>query len=204
MGEREHRNHNLHFIAHSGRLPECKCKKIETISVTYFIKNSLQTMFSKLLERFLLFMVLCCNFFQELPRQTKPKKGPKQKIHEFRPFWCFSLGKQAQFTLNFCSGMPLWKVHELTFLRFGLPGPLLILGKAKSLQRATLTHKLFLPPFDPGLSQGQTVLRGPAEILFILRDTRSDGIAKLFCASFSGGIWGIAVAKWGIAHPVWN
>ena len=23
---------------------------------------------------------------QELPRQTKPKKGPKQKVHEFRPF----------------------------------------------------------------------------------------------------------------------
>ena len=28
-------------------------------------------------------------------------------------------------TLNFCSGMPLRKVHELTFLWFGLPGPLL-------------------------------------------------------------------------------
>ena len=27
---------------------------------------------------------------------------------------------------NFCSGMPLRKVHELTFLWFGLPGPLLI------------------------------------------------------------------------------
>ena len=26
---------------------------------------------------------------------------------------------------NFCSGMPLRKVHELTFLWFGLPGPLL-------------------------------------------------------------------------------
>ena len=37
----------------------------------------------------------------------------------------FSLGKQARFTLNFCSGMPLRKVHELTFFWFGLPGPLL-------------------------------------------------------------------------------
>ena len=43
----------------------------------------------------------------------------------FCEFWCFSLGKQARFTLNFCSGMPLRKVHELTFLWFGLPGPLL-------------------------------------------------------------------------------
>ena len=25
-------------------------------------------------------------FFQESPRQTKPKKGPKRKVHEFRPF----------------------------------------------------------------------------------------------------------------------
>ena len=46
----------------------------------------------------------------------------------FCEFWCFSLGKQARFTLNFCSGMPLRKVHELTFLWFGLPGPLLIKG----------------------------------------------------------------------------
>ena len=43
----------------------------------------------------------------------------------FCEFWCFSLGKQARFTLNFCSGMPLQKVHELAFLWFGLPGPLL-------------------------------------------------------------------------------
>ena len=26
------------------------------------------------------------NIFQESPRQTKPKKGPKRKVHEFRPF----------------------------------------------------------------------------------------------------------------------
>ena len=66
---------------------------------------------------------------QESPRQTKPKKGPKRKVHEFRPFLrilvFFSSGKQARFTLNFCSGMPLRKVHELTFLWFGLQGPLL-------------------------------------------------------------------------------
>ena len=63
------------------------------------------------------------------PRQTKRKKGPKGKVHEFRAlfceFGCFSWGKQARFTLNFCSGMHLRRVHELTFLWFGLPGPLL-------------------------------------------------------------------------------
>ena len=66
---------------------------------------------------------------KESPRQTKPKKGPKRKVHEFRTFfcefWCFFLGKQARFTLNFCSGIPLRKLHELTFLWLGLPGPLL-------------------------------------------------------------------------------
>ena len=41
----------------------------------------------------------------------------------FCEFWCFSLTKQAQFTLN-----SLRKVHELTFLWFGLPGPLLTKG----------------------------------------------------------------------------
>ena len=37
---------------------------------------------------------------------------------EFCVLWilCFSLGKQARFTLNCCSGMPLQKVHELAFL----------------------------------------------------------------------------------------
>ena len=44
----------------------------------------------------------------------------------FCEFSCFSFGKEARFTLNFCSGMPPGKVHELAFLWFGLPGPLLI------------------------------------------------------------------------------
>ena len=43
----------------------------------------------------------------------------------FCEFWCFSFGKQARFTLNFCSGMAPGKVHELAFLWFGLPGRLL-------------------------------------------------------------------------------
>ena len=40
----------------------------------------------------------------------------------FCEFWCFSLGKQARFTSNFCSGMPPGKVHELAFLWFGFAG----------------------------------------------------------------------------------
>ena len=59
----------------------------------------------------------------------------------FCEFWCFSLGKQARFTSNFCSGMPLRKVHELTFLWFGLPGRLLTFNA-----RITLTFpRLVLP-----------------------------------------------------------
>ena len=47
--------------------------------------------------------------YQELPGQSKPKKGRSEKFMNFAhfcEFWCFSLGKQARFTLNFCSGMP--------------------------------------------------------------------------------------------------
>ena len=60
----------------------------------------------------------------------------------------FSLEKQARFTLNFCSGMPLRKVHELTFLWFGLPGPLLMLGCART-PFATTHLSRFLTLSDP-------------------------------------------------------
>ena len=63
------------------------------------------------------------------PGKPNQRKGQNEKFMNFAhfcEFWCFSLGKQARFTLNFCSGTPLRKVHELTFLWFGLPGPLLI------------------------------------------------------------------------------
>ena len=66
-----------------------------------------------------------CTWVQESPRQTNQRKGQNEKFMNcahFCEFWCFSLGKQARFTLNFCSRMPLWKVYELTFLWFGLPG----------------------------------------------------------------------------------
>ena len=61
------------------------------------------------------------------PNQRKDQNEKFMNFAHFCEFWCFSLGKQARFTLNFCSGMPPRKVHELTFYWFGLPGPLLIL-----------------------------------------------------------------------------
>ena len=66
------------------------------------------------------------------PGKPNQRKGQNEKLMNFAhfcEFWCFYLGKQARFTLNFCSGTPLRKVHELTFLWFGLPGPLLIIPK---------------------------------------------------------------------------
>ena len=53
------------------------------------------------------------------PSKPNQRKGQNEKFMNFAhfcEFWCFSLGKQARFTLNFCSGTPLRKVHELTFL----------------------------------------------------------------------------------------
>ena len=54
------------------------------------------------------------------PNQRKGKRKVRMNVAHF--LWIL---KQARFTLNYCSGMPLWKVHEPTFLWFGLPGPLL-------------------------------------------------------------------------------
>ena len=70
--------------------------------------------------------------FRSCPGKPNQKKGQNEKLMNFAhfcEFWCFSLGKRARFTLNFCSGMPLRKVHELTFFWFGLPGTLLIAGE---------------------------------------------------------------------------
>ena len=70
------------------------------------------------------------SLFRSRPGKPNQKKAQNEKFINFAhfcEFWCFSLGKQARFTLNFCSGMPLREVHELTFLWFGLPGPLLSL-----------------------------------------------------------------------------
>ena len=85
---------------------------------------------------------VCSDWFlvRSSPQQTKPKKGPKRKVHEFLlfcEFWCFFSRKTSTIHIsNFCSGMPPRKVHELTFLWFGLPGPLLTaLGTSTRLTR---------------------------------------------------------------------
>ena len=44
------------------------------------------------------------------PGKPNQRKGQNEKFMNFAhfcEFWCFSLGKQARFTWNFCSGMPL-------------------------------------------------------------------------------------------------
>ena len=74
-------------------------------------------------------------YFRSRPGKPNQRKGQNEKFMNFAhfcEFWCFSLGKQARFTLNFCSGMPPRKVHELAFLWFGLPGPLLIIASGKA------------------------------------------------------------------------
>ena len=58
---------------------------------------SISLLFS-LFRFFLAFFVRCSFSNQESPRQTKPKKGPKRKVHEFRPFLCilvFFFGKTS-------------------------------------------------------------------------------------------------------------
>ena len=59
------------------------------------------------------------------PGKPNQRKGQKRKVHEFHPFlWIlvFFLSKTSTIhILNFCSGMPPGKVHELAFLWFGLP-----------------------------------------------------------------------------------
>ena len=81
-------------------------------------------------------------FVRSRPGKPNQRNGQNEKFMNFAhfcEFWCFSLGKQARFTLNFCSGMPLRKVHELTFLWFGLPGPLLIWGGCNIMSLVTVT-----------------------------------------------------------------
>ena len=73
--------------------------------------------------------------FRSRPGKPNQRKGQNEKFMNFAhfcEFWCLSSGKHARFTLNFCSGMPLRKVHELTFLWFGLPGPTAVTMFAKS------------------------------------------------------------------------
>ena len=86
--------------------------------------------------------------------QTKERAKNEKFMNfaRFCKFWCFSLGKQARFTLNFCSGMPLRKVHELTFLWFGLPGPLLIsVRRQRDFSFTDQCHLLITYPRNRGI-----------------------------------------------------
>ena len=80
----------------------------------------------QLLARQILYGLLVGEKLGSRPGKPNQRKGQNEKFMNFAHF-CefrrFSLGKQARFTLNFCSGMPPRKVHELAFLWFGLPGP---------------------------------------------------------------------------------
>ena len=84
-------------------------------------------------------------FTQESPRQTKPKKGPKRKVHEFRPFlWIlvFFLGKTSAIRIElWCRFAPKkssWTGLSLVWL----PGWLLICSKLYFFQKSIKTWKI--------------------------------------------------------------
>ena len=88
------------------------------------------------------------------PNQRKDQSEKFMNFAHFCEFWCSPLGKQARFTLNFCSGMPLRKVHELTFFWFGLPGPLVTKNSLNSVFETVLSETVFSPfPKNLGPSQ---------------------------------------------------
>ena len=101
------------------------------------------------------------------PGKPNQRKGQNERFMNFAhfcEFWCFFWGKQARFTLNFCSGMPLGKVHELTFLWFGLPGPLL-----------NLLEKC---PIMPILSLSRTQKTVPVHRVFFWRGVLRDYLLR--------------------------
>ena len=76
------------------------------------------------------FMCLFCSLanspiiIRSRPGKPNQRKGQNEKFMNFAhfscEFWCFFLRKTSTIHIsNFCSGMPLRKVHELTFLWFG-------------------------------------------------------------------------------------
>ena len=77
---------------------------------------------------------------QESPRQTKPKKGPKRKVHEFCPFLrilVFLLRKTSAIHIELLFWNAPAKSSWTDFFWFGLPGPLL----TKLLQKKKLFKK---------------------------------------------------------------
>ena len=105
-----------------------------------------------IVQKLELHYMITVTLLRSRPGKPNQRKGQSEKFTNsahFCEFWCFSWGKQARFTLNFCSGMPLWKVHELTLLWFGLPGPLLnysIFSEFSGMKKQH-KHKLFGPDF---------------------------------------------------------
>ena len=74
------------------------------------------------------FSIAKISHIQESRRQTKPKKGPKRKIHEFRPFlwiWVFSLRKTSTIHIELLFRNAPGKSSWTGLLWFGLPGWLL-------------------------------------------------------------------------------
>ena len=139
-------------------------------------------------------------WFRSRPGKPNQRKGQNEKFMNFAhfcEFWCFSLGKQARFTLNFCSRIPLWKVHELTFLWFGLPGPLLNDVVISSLQTQTCNSgHLCTPTKDASFTatpaqKAETDLKTPNPIS---RGSFSEGgskmthnISRTFCLAATTG-----------------
>ena len=104
------------------------------------------------------------------PGKPNQRKGQNEKFMNLAhscEFWCFSLGKQARFTLNFCSGIPLWKVHELAFFWFGLPGWLLTMFLKRAFRHARV--RFWNARFRP--SKLLTIVPGSLGNLFLSKAT---------------------------------
>ena len=86
--------------------------------------------------------ILRSQSFRSRPGKSNQRKGQNEKFMKFAHFCelCFSLGKPARFTSNFCSSLPPGKVHELAFLWFALPGLLLNLSgvRKRSFRKGVL------------------------------------------------------------------
>ena len=101
-------------------------------------------------EKFMNFTLLVNSGVFPWENKHKPKKkGPKRKVHEFHLFFVnsgvFFLGKTSTVHIsNFGSNVPPRKVHEPTFLWFGLPERLpKESGITRDSQSQQLTHEHF-------------------------------------------------------------
>ena len=131
-------------------------------------------------------------YFQESPRQTKPKKGPKRKVHELRPFlcefWCFSLGKTTAIHIELLFRSAPVKSSSL----FGLVcrGPLLIF---LSSQMETLRTFRF------GVLEGGCLGRGGVVPFCRERKNQPEVFVEVFWHPL--GSWTSARSAHGCPHP---